>query len=368
MSGNNRVNRKFARKQTRREHSRRGHTLLELIVSTAAGAALVAGLFGSLYIASQSFDRGTRAIDQSAAQEILSDFLRDLGQALRFTERTAKAVTFTVPDRTGDRLPETIRYAWGGTAGDSLTYQYNGSAVVTLVAGVQNFDLSYMTRTVTGMDVGEPTPIAGVMLEEFTEMKEGSGNQSTTIDTPPSTNAGDLLIAVLVTDGNDTILPPAGWNEVSLGVSSNRVAVGVWWKLAGSSEPASSTFTWTDFEQSYGWIMRFTGHDAANPIDVSADNSGSSSSPVSPAITTSIDNAMILRIGGFDDDDITLGDTGLSGHQTVVMDESKNGNGTLSGGAGHTAQATAGDSGTANFSLTNSEEWWTVTLGIAPAP
>jgi len=351
-----------------RPNKRGGYTLIELVISSSVGAILVAGLSGSLYIASQSFDGNSGVVDQSAAQEILAEMMRDLNQAIHFTERTAEAVTFTVPDRTGDGLTETIRYAWTGAAGDPLTYEYNGSVAVTLTNDVQNFDLSYLTRIVVGENVPAPPTGTFAVFEEFTEQKEGSGNTSTAINTPPGTSAGDLLIAVVVVDGNDPISAPGGWNEISMGVSGNRVAVGVWWKVAGSSEPTSHAFTWSDTEQSFGWIMRFTGHDPSNPIDGSASGNGTSSSPVSPAITTSIDNTMILRIGGFDDDDVTVGDTGLSGHQTIVMDENKNGGGTVSGGSGYVIQASAGDSGTTNFSLNNNEQWWAVTIGIAPAP
>ncbi len=351
-----------------RQAKRGGYTLVELMISSSVGAILVAGLSGSLYIASQSFDQSNSEVDQSAAQEILGGLMLDLNQAIRFTERTAAVVTFTVPDRTGDGLTETIRYAWGGVAGDPLTYEYNGSAAVTLASGVQNFDLSFLTRIVAGADVTAPPTNAAVVFEEFTEQKEGSGDTATAINTPLGTSEGDLLIAVVVVDGNDTISPPGGWNEISMGVSGNRVAVGVWWKMASSSEPTSHAFTWNDTEQFFGWIMRFTGHDPSNPIADSDSEDGTSSSPTSPEITTSIDNTMILRIGGFDDDDVTVGNTGLNGHQTIVMDENKNGGGTVSGGSGYVIQASAGDSGETNFSLTNSEEWWTVTIGIAPAP
>jgi len=108
----------------------------------------MAGLSGSLYIASQSFDQSNNDVNLSTAQEILGTIMLDLNEAIRFTERTAAAVTFTVPDRTGDGMTETIRYAWSGAAGDPLTYEFNGSAV-TLASGIQNFDLSYLTRDTT---------------------------------------------------------------------------------------------------------------------------------------------------------------------------------------------------------------------------
>jgi len=92
---------------------------------------------------------------------------------------------------------------------------------------------------------------------------------SLTIDKPGSTAQGDLLVAAAATDGNmsTTLSPPAGWNLVNVEQSSNAMTFGVWWKLAGASESSSYTFTWSGQQEAYGWIMRFTGHDPADPID-----------------------------------------------------------------------------------------------------
>jgi hypothetical protein len=77
---------------------------------------------------------------------------------------------------------------------------------------------------------------------------------------------------------------------------------------------------------------------------------------------------MVLRLGGFDDDDISIGNPGLTGHTAITMDQSSNGNGTASAGAGYVTQAAAGDSGTSDFLLSASEQYRTVTIAIAPAP
>jgi hypothetical protein len=114
--------------------------------------------------------------------------------------------------------------------------------------------------------------------------------------------------------------------------------------------------------------MRFTGHDPANPIPASATAIDSSSSPASPAVTTTVDNSMVVRIAAFDDDDVTTGDAGLSGHTTITMNMSSDGTGTTSGGAGYVIQATAGDSGATTFTLTASEQSAAVTIAIAPDP
>jgi hypothetical protein len=114
--------------------------------------------------------------------------------------------------------------------------------------------------------------------------------------------------------------------------------------------------------------MRFTGHDPVSPIHMSANDSGSSGTPSSPSVTTTVSDALILRLSGFDDDDITAGDPGLSSHTAINMGDSGNGPATASGGSGYVLQATAGDSGTSAFSLTGSEEYVTVTIAISPAP
>ncbi|MDH3512778.1 MAG: DNRLRE domain-containing protein, partial [Gammaproteobacteria bacterium] len=213
---------------------------------------------------------------------------------------------------------------------------------------------------------GGPT---GVVFEEFTERKYGSTQFVDSLK-PPGTTEGDLLIATVATDGSTagSMSPPAGWTAVDLADQSGAVTYGVWWKLAGASEPASYTFSWSGSEHAYGTVMRFTGHDPVSPIDVAASAGGSSSAPSSPAVTTTVTATMILRLGGFDDDDITTDAPGLTGHTAITMDDSGNGPATASSGAGYVMQAATGDSGTSSFALTGTEEYRTVTLAIAPAP
>jgi type II secretory pathway pseudopilin PulG len=137
----------------------------------------------------------------------------------------------------------------------------------------------------------------------------------------------DLLIAAVATDGDTstTLSPPAdqGWIGI-VNDYSGQVTLGAWYKIAGASEPASHQFTWSGAnpQQAYGWIMHFTGHDPANPINAFSTYGETSSTPTSPAVTTTVNNCIILRLGAFDNDDITEGDTGLTGHTTITMTDS----------------------------------------------
>ncbi len=345
-----------------------GYSLVELVVAMASSTVLMGGLASTLYISSQALDVDDSATaDTSRAAEVLADLTADLRHARRFSERTATAVTFTVPDRDGDLRSETIRYAWSGTPGDPLTYQTNGGSVVTLADNVQSFNLTGRTRQMSADAI--TIPVIPVVFEEFTELKASTNATSLAIALPPGTSADDLLVACVATDADEvaSLAPLAGWNIVDVGHEQGTVTFGTWWKLATAAESSTQTFTWANGQKGWGWIMRFTGHDTANPIHATATASGQSSSPTSPAVTTTVDNTMILRLGGFDNKNVTVGDTGLAGHTTITMDISGTSGGNVSGGAGYVTQTTAADSGTATFALTNSQEYRAVTIAIAPA-
>jgi type II secretory pathway pseudopilin PulG len=137
---------------------------------------------------------------------------------------------------------------------------------------------------------------------------------------------GDLLIAAVATDGDtsSSLAAPLGegWTKINAANYNGQVTLGAWWKLADASESASHQFTWSGDEQAYGWIMRFTGHDPTDPINTWSAGGESSSTPTSPEVTTTVDNCLILRLGAFDDADITVDDPCLSGHTAITMDES----------------------------------------------
>lgn len=125
------------------------HTLLELLVAVVICGILVTGLMSTFYVASRATDWSGPAHDRQAGCTALQQLLSELQMALNFSERTATAVEFTVADRNGDLAPETIRYAWSGTAGDPLLRQYNGGPPVAVLGNVAAFALDYVVKTIT---------------------------------------------------------------------------------------------------------------------------------------------------------------------------------------------------------------------------
>lgn len=203
-----------------------------------------------------------------------------------------------------------------------------------------------------------------VTFEGLSEAKPAGNVVSVMLDTPDGTSQGDLLVAVVVrNDAMSTVSSDAGWIEITQQSHPDHVlSMGVWWKLAGAFEPGPHTFTWMKSAQCYAWIMRFSGNNATGTFQAMSYDMGMSVNPPSPAVVTWDDFSMILRLGGFDNEQIIAGDPGLYGHTAITMASSSGGG--CSGGAGYLMQAAAGDSGVSAFTLVGDEAYVTVTLAV----
>lgn len=134
-------------RRSRKEHA---FTLIELVLSVAISAILMSGIASAVLLATRAADlEESPGAQVPQTVDVLGTITADLRFALNFTERTASSIEFTVPDRNADGNPELIRYAWSGVAGDPLTRAYNNGAPETLASDVQQFDLSYLLRTIT---------------------------------------------------------------------------------------------------------------------------------------------------------------------------------------------------------------------------
>ena len=132
----------------------RGHTLMEVILSTAMLCVIMGAVVSTMVIAGRAVD--DNPVKQVAiAGDAANDVTTDISLAQSITESDANAVTMVVPDRDGDGQAETIRYSWSGTAGDPLMRQYNGGAEAVVASNVHRFNLSYLTTVVDGASGGD---------------------------------------------------------------------------------------------------------------------------------------------------------------------------------------------------------------------
>ncbi len=158
---------------TARPSKARSMTLAELAVSIAVMGILMTGLASAVLVATRALPRTDRPADRiTQPAETLTRIVSELQGARYVSERSAHAITFTVPDRDGNGSPERIRYAWSGVPGDPLTRQYNAGLSATLLEGVNQFDVACDTRSVTETYPGAPVESAEVLVDSYT----GSGD------------------------------------------------------------------------------------------------------------------------------------------------------------------------------------------------
>jgi len=131
----------------------------------------------------------------------------------------------------------------------------------------------------------------------FQTATTGIGESSTlTIEKPAGTQAGDLLVAALMLDQGKraSVSAPSGWILVRRKNKSRNIGMGVYYRIAGESEPASYLFPLNKTLKWAASISRISGVDIETPVGASGGSSGRNGSVSAPSITTTKDNALIL--------------------------------------------------------------------------
>jgi len=125
-------------------------TLVELVVSAAITTVIMLTITSSIILATRALpDASSPPKTVITASESAEQIAAELQYAISINSRSAKMIEFTVADRNGDNVPETIRYEWSGTAGQPLTRRYNSGTVLNILDAVQEFNLSYNLETVS---------------------------------------------------------------------------------------------------------------------------------------------------------------------------------------------------------------------------
>ena len=125
------------------------------------------------------------------------------------------------------------------------------------------------------------------------------GNQLT-VQRPASTAGGDLLVASVSArmSGADSIVPPNGWTLIRRDSNAPpylSLTQALYYKVAGTSEPASYGWTLASSVSVAGSIVDVHGIDVSQPVD---SHSGAfipnSRSFVAPSITTTAADDVVL--------------------------------------------------------------------------
>jgi hypothetical protein len=116
-----------------------------------------------------------------------------------------------------------------------------------------------------------------------------------TASAPARETAGDVLVAALQINGSGTIGAPTGWTLLG---STRDGGDGTysWYKVVGSGEPLS--YTWTSTSSSNGSIaiLDYTGINTTMPVNAWVGNSGLSSNAVAPAVTTTATTVSVVLV------------------------------------------------------------------------
>ena len=210
----------------------------------------------------------------------------------------------------------------------------------------------------TSLSVSGETCAASAVFESV-KTKSQAASTSTTITKPTGTVQDDLLVAHISVEGGDpTFATPSGWTQLFNGTGGGDVGVAVYWRLAGGSEPANYTFTWTDSENSEAAMVRYSNVDTTTPIDAWASASGDDDMPLAPTVTTTTANTTVIRLFGSDDNETVTNPTGTTSRYDV------SGLGVTTTAADDT-QPTAGATGTAQFDIGSNEKWVAATIALS---
>src|SRR5687768_16043491 len=123
------------------------------------------------------------------------------------------------------------------------------------------------------------------------------GEASLAITKPAGVAAGDFLIAQISHRSGPalTITPPdATWNLIRTDSNGTTITSALYYKIAGSSEPVSYTWTFSAGVKAAGGIIAYQNVNNGDPIDVTSVGTGRSMLPTAPTATTNTANTMIV--------------------------------------------------------------------------
>ena len=127
-----------------------------------------------------------------------------------------------------------------------------------------------------------------------------TGGLGVTLDQPPGTAPGDLLVAVLAMGSTgDTAMalfqPPIGWTEIRRDDEGDDTTLICFQHTAGDGEPATYAWTFSDMIEGVAWISAYTGASVDAPIandGILIDSAGPAYT--APALATTAPDSLVL--------------------------------------------------------------------------
>jgi type IV pilus modification protein PilV len=122
------------------------------------------------------------------------------------------------------------------------------------------------------------------------------GATGLTISRPAGVVAGHVMVAAFAIQGKPGVRVPTGWTLIRETLGKNSYEQATYFKVAGSSEPASYTFQ--PISGSYkmrGGVAAYSGVDTATPVDKEGAKSGTSGNATSSSFNTGFNKDMVIN-------------------------------------------------------------------------
>lgn len=200
-------------------------------------------------------------------------------------------------------------------------------------------------------------------VASVTASQQSTNNAVSTITTPATINAGDLLIAIVALDsGAGAGAWSTGWTEI-LDAAGTGFMANVAYRIATGTGDTNPTLTHTT-ERSNHLLVRITGWHGTTPPEITTLATGSSVNPNSASLTPSWGAADTLWISAaFSDDSVAHTYTGFP----YASNNNQNATATSAAiVAMATTNTNAASVDPGNFTISASETWGAVTIAVRP--
>lgn len=256
--------------------------------------------------------------------------------------------------------------------GDTITF--SGSLVRDLGESVGTYaikqgTLSLSSNYILSFESGDFNIVCSnaPVIKSFATAIGSGASKPPKIDKPTGTKAGDLLIAGLMFEKGGSVTPgaPTGWTLIQRTNQGNNVGMATYYKIAGSSEPSTYTFSLSSGPKWSIGISRIEGADPTNPIDANNGAFGGPSSKAdAPSITSTVCNALVMAFYTNKKDATWTAAPGT----TEVYDKPNNQQGLTSNMMAYYVQPAEGATGTKTATASIAEYWVAQQVAVRPVP
>jgi hypothetical protein len=160
----------------------------------------------------------------------------------------------------------------------------------------------------TAGPTGNTTATVTSSVNAFLTVALRPPDNALTINVPPGTVAGDVMVAAIAVRSSAVLItPPAGWSAQAATVQTlgDSTRHQLFYRVAGASEPASYTWLFdTPHTGAVGAIASYSGVDTATPIDAFSGNTTPQGADTllqhrALSTTTTVADAMVISTHAF---------------------------------------------------------------------